>query len=312
MPTAKSAFCNGTTQNNAAVALDAFLRRKSCDAIFAIGESVSLPLAMLLKGTGSRPGLVTIGHRLTAPKKQILLRLSRDIVDQVLTYSPMQQQHARRVWGVPHGGARLIMFFADTDFVRPSPDEEVKGGQICSIGSEWRDQKMLLHAVAAMPDIRLKMTSYSPWTKRVQDLSGHELPPNVDVNRYSYVDLRKLYASSMFCVVPMQNADFAAGITAILEGMAMGKPVITTTTVGMHPGIIRDGENGLLVPPEDADALSRAIERLWKDPDLRARMGLNARRWVEQNGTLRHWLDNIAEAIQASCGRRMPVSLKPQ
>lgn len=70
-----------------------------------------------------------------------------------------------------------------------------------------------------------------------------------------------------------------AGITALLEGMAMGKPVISTATVGMHPGIIRDGESGLLVPADDDhDALSRAIKRLWEDRNLRVRMGLNARR----------------------------------
>lgn len=292
---------------NAAVALAAFLRRQSCDAVFAIGESVSIPLAMLLKGAASRPKVVTIGHRLTARKKQLLLRASRGVVAEVLTYSPVQQQHAHRVWGVPADGARLIMFFADTDFFRPSPSAEVQEGQICSVGSEWRDQGTLVRAVAAMPGIRLKMTSYSPWTKRAQALPADQLPPNVDVSRYSYFDLQRLYASSMFCVVPLQHADFAAGITAILEGMAMGKPVITTSTAGMHPGIIRDGENGLLVPFNDPDALIKAIERLWKDPDLRTRMGTNARRWVERNATLNHWIDRIAEALEVSGGQNTPV-----
>lgn len=246
---------------NAAVALAAFLRRQSCDAVFAIGESVSIPLAMLLKGAASRPKVVTIGHRLTARKKQLLLRASRGIVAEVLTYSPVQQQHAHRVWGVPADGARLIMFFADTDFFRPSPSAEVQEGQICSVGSEWRDQGTLVRAVAAMPGIRLKMTSYSPWTKRAQALPADQLPPNVDVSRYSYFDLQRLYASSMFCVVPFN----------------------------------------------DPDALIKAIERLWKDPDLRTRMGTNARRWVERNATPNHWIDRIAEALEVSGGQNTPV-----
>ena len=237
---------------------------------------------------------------------------SAPFVAWAFAHRKVQQEHARRIWGVPYEGARLIVYHADTDFFQPSPNDEVKDGQICSVGSEWRDYKTLLRAIAGMPGITLKMTSYSPWAKRIQDVSGYKLPPNAEIGRYDYVDLRKLYASSMFCVVPMQNADFAAGITAILEGMAMGKPVISTATVGMHPGIIRGGESGLLVPPDDPDALSRAIKRLWENRDLRVRMGLNARHWVEQNATLRHWVDNIAEAIQASCGRHMSVSLKPQ
>ncbi len=98
---------------------------------------MSIPLALLLKGTRSRPGFATIGHRLTAPKKQILLKLSRGILDQVLAYSPVQQEYAHRVWGVPQEGARLIVYCSDTDFFQPSPDDEVKDGQICSVGSEW-------------------------------------------------------------------------------------------------------------------------------------------------------------------------------
>jgi glycosyltransferase involved in cell wall biosynthesis len=301
-----------TANPNAAVALDALLRRKSYDAVFAIGESLSIPLAMLLKGVRSRPSLVTIGHRLTAPKKQVLLKLSRGIVDKVLVYSPIQQEHAINAWRVPREGVNLIPYCTDTDFFRPEEDIEVKDEQICSVGSEWRDQKTLLRVIAEMPDITLKMTSYSPWTKQVQTVPGHELPHNAKVGRYEYIDLRRLYASSMFCVVPLQNADFAAGITAILEGMAMGKPVISTATVGMHPGIIKDGENGLLVPPNDPNALAIAIRRLRNDRDLCIRVGFNARRWVEQNATLHHWVDNIAEAIHASCSRRLPVKGRQQ
>jgi glycosyltransferase involved in cell wall biosynthesis len=297
----------GTVGPNAAVALDALLRRKSYDAVFAIGESLSIPLAMLLKGVRSRPGLATIGHRLTAPKKQVLLKLSRGMVDQVLTYSPIQRKHAIDAWGVPQQGVNLIPYCTDTDFFRPEEGSNVHNGQICSVGSEWRDQKTLLRVVAEMPDITLKMTSYSPWTRRVQTVLSHELPCNAEVGRYEYIDLRRLYASSMFCVVPLRNTDFAAGITAILEGMAMGKPVISTATAGMHPGIIQDGESGLLVPPNDPNALALAIRRLRNDHDLCVRMGLNARRWVELNATLDHWVTSIAEAIHASCGRRLPV-----
>jgi hypothetical protein len=63
----------------------------------------------------------------------------------------------------------------------------------------------------------------------------------------------------------------------------------------------------LLVPPNDPNALALAIRRLRNDHDLCVRMGLNARRWIELNATLDHWVTSIAEAIHASCGRRLPV-----
>lgn len=59
---------------------------------------------------------------------------------------------------------------------------------------------------------------------------------------------------------------------SLLQASAAGVPVIASRAGGM-PEAVRDGDNGLLVPPGDADALQAAIERLVADPALRARLG---------------------------------------
>lgn len=66
----------------------------------------------------------------------------------------------------------------------------------------------------------------------------------------------------------------------IFEYMAMGVPPIATRTDGTAT-ILDDGETGLLVPPDDAEAMADAIERLYDDPDDRARIGTNAASAVE-------------------------------
>src|SRR5262245_57386035 len=66
----------------------------------------------------------------------------------------------------------------------------------------------------------------------------------------------------------------------ILEAMARGVPVVATR-VGGVPRIVRDGENGLLVPPGDAAALAAALVRLVASPELAsalARAGQSAAR----------------------------------
>jgi glycosyltransferase involved in cell wall biosynthesis len=62
---------------------------------------------------------------------------------------------------------------------------------------------------------------------------------------------------------------------ALLEAMALGRPVVATTAGGI-PEVVADGETGLLVPPGDHEALAGAILRLLDEPDLANRLGAAA------------------------------------
>lgn len=61
----------------------------------------------------------------------------------------------------------------------------------------------------------------------------------------------------------------------VVEALAVGTPVIATA-VGGVPEVIRDGENGLLVPAGDAEALAVAIRRLLEEDGLRDRLAAAA------------------------------------
>jgi glycosyltransferase involved in cell wall biosynthesis len=63
---------------------------------------------------------------------------------------------------------------------------------------------------------------------------------------------------------------------SLIEAAAAGRPIVTTDVPGCRD-VVRDGDNGLLVPPNDAPALARAIDRLICDGDLRRRMGARGR-----------------------------------
>lgn len=84
---------------------------------------------------------------------------------------------------------------------------------------------------------------------------------------------------------------------ALLEAMAWGLAPLATP-VGAIPEVVEDGGNGLLVPPGDVGALSRAMERLL-DPALRTRLGRAARRRVEPLAVERYAerLTRLYEAI---------------
>lgn len=79
---------------------------------------------------------------------------------------------------------------------------------------------------------------------------------------------------------------------ALLEAMAMARPV-AATAVGGIPGVVRDGVEGLLVPPGAPEALAGALERLAADPALCARMGAAGRAAIEERFSAVAMLDRL-------------------
>ena len=70
--------------------------------------------------------------------------------------------------------------------------------------------------------------------------------------------------------------------TAILEAMAMGKPIVATR-VGGIPEAVKHGVNGRLVPPADASALAAAIKQMLTAPDRLPAMGRQSRMLAERH-----------------------------
>ena len=287
---------------DAALAVMAFRRRHDYAALFSNGENVGVPLALLMGAWSGTPSHVTIGHRLSTRKKQVFFKLlkAQRRLDQIFVYAQSQYDWGIDRLGVASEKLSLIPFHADDRFYRPL-STPVDPNQICSAGLEWRDYPTLIEAVASMPDLSVKLAAASPWSKHEDETAGRTLPPNVDARRYDYAALRALYAESSFVVVPLRETDFQAGVTTILEAMAMGKAVIATRTTG-QTDVITDGENGLTVAPGDVAGWQKAITRLRTDADLRARLGRNGRRWIEENATLDRWATRLAEAICSGKG----------
>jgi glycosyltransferase involved in cell wall biosynthesis len=81
--------------------------------------------------------------------------------------------------------------------------------------------------------------------------------------------------------VLVMSSDFEGLCYATLEAAARGLPVIATNVGGMRFSV-DDGKTGVLVPPRNANALARQIERLAADPNLRRAMGKAGRERAER------------------------------
>ncbi|HEY3494613.1 MAG TPA: glycosyltransferase family 4 protein [Polyangiaceae bacterium] len=281
---------------SAAVAYLGFRKSRRYDAVLTTGEDIGLPLAVLMKANPRRPSHTMIAHTLYPQKKQVLFRYGRAArqIDRFLVYSTSEERHAIDTLGVQAKKVERIYFHADPEFFKPNGTEPERD-LICAAGQLLRDYDTLIDAIQGLP-VRLQIAAGSPWIEHKLGPT-RALPAGVSWGKLDRFELRELYARSALAVVPIRENDYQTGIATILEMMSMGKCVIATKTRG-QTDTIRDGETGVYVPPADPGALRSAIERMLANPEEAARIGRAARKFIEENASLGHFVARVSDAVR--------------
>ena len=96
----------------------------------------------------------------------------------------------------------------------------------------------------------------------------------------------------------------------LVEGMALGKPIVASNVGGIID-LVRNGENGILVPPGDSDALGEAILQLLKDKNLSEKLGKNGKAMVYPEfdaSVMVKQIDDLYESLLVSnCSPQRPA-----
>jgi len=143
----------------------------------------------------------------------------------------------------------------------------------------YKGQDLLLMAFAKVlekrPDLRLVLCGRDQMNGGIQrfiralGLEGRvTLTGGVSPRR-----VQGLIKGCEFLVLPSRRENFPL---VLLEAMAAGEAVLASATGGI-PEMLRDGKDGLLVPPNDVEALARGMLELCGDPSLRRRLGRRAK-----------------------------------
>lgn len=108
-------------------------------------------------------------------------------------------------------------------------------------------------------------------------------------------------------VLPSHNEGLSL---SVMEAMATALPVITTD-VGGHREVLRNGENGWLIPARDARALERACRELMTSSDDRIARGIAARKTIEQMGSPDDSAARLAALLERLVERRSTNTTVP-
>ncbi len=149
--------------------------------------------------------------------------------------------------------------------------------------------EVLLRAAAILretiPQLQIRIVGNGPERKRLMQVSEElRLKQVVQwVGDVSIAELAEEYnRSDMFCLPSVQEG---FGIV-FLEAMAAGKPIVAARAAAV-PEVVR---HGILVEPQNVEALAEAILRLYQDPDLRRSLSSDGLRDVERFG-----IDRVAK-----------------
>ncbi|HEX9813700.1 MAG TPA: glycosyltransferase family 4 protein, partial [Myxococcota bacterium] len=196
-------------------------------------------------------------------------------LDGLFTSSAASADLIHRDFRVPCERIRMVANGIDTEVFRPAPGVERDSGEILCVGRASDPNKgigNLVEALARLPHhLRLTLVdddhSESPARKRAQRLGCADrlhITGRIDND-----DLVRRYRRAALVVVPSRYEGF--GLPAV-EAMACGTPVVACAA-GALTEVIGTAGGGVLVPPDEPEALAVAIAHLMARPELRSMLG---------------------------------------
>jgi glycosyltransferase involved in cell wall biosynthesis len=199
-------------------------------------------------------------------------------VDRMITSSEASRRQIELDFRVPRERLRMLGNGLDTELFRPDPETPRAEGELLCVGRASDPNKGVRTLVAALgrlgPELRLTLVDEdSPHNAARGWAKEHGCADRLRITgRVSNDELVALYRRAMLVVVPSRYEGF--GLPAA-EAMACGTPVVATRS-GALPEVVRTGGGGLLVAPEDPEALAKAIATLAEQPEARRALGAEA------------------------------------
>ncbi len=224
-------------------------------------------------------------------KHHLAYRMLAGMPDAVLAVSEQVRQHAIEVDGI--APERVETIYNGLDLTQWSGNADVRsddGLVVTTVGNLRRvkGHDVLIEAAAIvcrkMPEARFTIGGEVLEPEYFAALEQQVIRLGLE-QHVSFIggvrDLPRHLSGADLFVLPSRSEGFS---NAILEAMAASLPVVATD-VGGNAEAVRSGVTGLIVPPENAEALARALLAILGDRTRRAAMGLAGKQLVAERFT---------------------------
>ncbi|GAB4461339.1 MAG: hypothetical protein OHK0029_26530 [Armatimonadaceae bacterium] len=273
-------------------------------AYLSLSEKVGLPLALMDRIKGRQIPHVLIAHRLTSPRKRLAERLFPLLPDfaRIIVLSRPQEHYLLHERRIPRERVQFLYDWVDTEWWQPGLPMTLPANPIVlSVGQERRDYATLQYVARYLPEVLFVVAASSPWSQnRVPPLENS--PHNVIWRSNIPVgELRELYRQASVVVVPLQRGtDYAAGVNALLEGMAMAKPVVVSETPGLEGYL--SPETVRIVPPQSVPEWVVALEHLLTDSATAQSLAQQAHRVAKARFSLERYILSLKIILEEVTG----------
>ena len=223
------------------------------------------------------------------------LRYNLKAADCIVCVSDQGKNHLVTNWNIPGGKIKVFPNAADTQRFRPYPETRLKlraslkivnNPLIVFVGTFyiWHDIATLLNAFSQVrgtyPDARLILIGDGAHRQNMMNLADEMGISNAVQfpGRMAHDEIPRILGAADIAVAPYPNMADEMWLSPIklFEYMASGLAVIATE-IGQLTEIIKNGYNGMLVPPQDVSAMSTTIKMLIENPELCSHLGQHAR-----------------------------------
>jgi glycosyltransferase involved in cell wall biosynthesis len=272
------------------------MRELAPDIVHAsLASPWSCQYAIAAAALARRPSVVAV-YQLAGPpvseRQRRAKRLTARAVDRHVGVGERTSREVEALVGLAHESV-LTIHNGVPDQGRESASER-RGPRVVGTIARLERQKgldVLIRALAEVESATLLVVGDGSERRRLETLA-RDLGVSDRIEWLGWSDDPRRYLASLdVFVLPSRNEGFPL---VVLEALLSGVAVVATD-VGSVAEAVRDGETGLLIPPEDPGAIATAIRRLLADEALGRRLGQEGRRLVLDRFTA----DHMARAFES-------------